>query len=119
MDDTIPPKMVSERPATHSVLLSLSVAAIALRLAQALARASIPYQIDSHEGTILASAIRGLHALPLYPAAGPLPYILSPYGPVGYWLVAGVAKATGVSLIGPRVLAIAGALVIAWLIAAV
>jgi hypothetical protein len=111
--------MVGERPATHSVLLGLSVGAILLRLWQALGRAAIPFQIDYAEGTILASAIRLLHGLQLYPTAGPLPYILSPYGPVGYWLVAGVAKFTGVSLVGPRVLAVAAALVSAWLIAGV
>ena len=65
--------MVGERPATHSVLLGLSVGAILLRLWQALGRAAIPFQIDYAEGTILASAIRLLHGLQLYPTAGPLP----------------------------------------------
>jgi hypothetical protein len=110
--------MLAERLATR-VLPGLSVVAICFRLWQALGRAVIPYQVDYAEGTILAGAVRLLHGEALYPTPGPLPYVLSPYGPVGYLLTALATKVWGLSLLGPRLLSVAAALAIALLIAGV
>ena len=108
--------MLGERPAIRAVLLGLSVCAIGLRVWQALERAVIPYQIDYAEGTVLASALRLLHGESLYPPPGSFPYILSPYGPVAYLLTAASMKVLGVSLLGPRLLVLMSAMLIAALI---
>jgi len=73
-------------------------------------RARIPFQIDYAEGTILAVAMNMLHGNPIYPAPGPFPIVLSPYGPVVYLLVALLLKAFGVSLLWPRLVVLCAAL---------
>jgi len=88
----------------NTVLLACCACAVAIRCWQAVDRARIPFQIDYAEGTILAVALNILHGNPIYPAPGPFPIVLAPYGPVTYLLVALLLKTFGVSLIWPRLL---------------
>ena len=92
------------------VLVSgLAVVGLTLRLLMACHAAAFPYQLDYEEGNILNAANRIVHAETPYPEPGSFPYILNPYGPIGYVLTALAVKALGLSLYGPRLLVVSRA----------
>ena len=104
------------RSAARAIVLVAAITA-AIRIVQACERAIVPFQIDYAEGTVLASAMRLLAGLPLYPPLGGFPYVLTPYGPVGYVLIAGAMKLLGQSLVVPRLFILACAILAALTIA--
>ena len=97
------------------LLAALAVALVVIHFGQALQRAEIPFQIDYAEGTVLAGSC-GLSRTAAVSGPGSGAMAL-PYGPVGYWLAAGVVKATGLSLVGPRCLVLGFAVMAAAILA--
>jgi hypothetical protein len=55
------------------------------------------------EGPLLGVATQVARGLSCYPDPRPIPYMINPYGPVSYYLFAGVVKSFGVNLIAPRI----------------
>jgi hypothetical protein len=89
-----------------------------VRLYFAYTRALIPFQIDYEEGNILNAGLRILHGQTPYPSPGSFPYVLNPYGPLGYLATALGIRLFGISLLGPRLLVLVSGASIALLIAA-
>jgi hypothetical protein len=92
---------------------------LAIRLYFAYKRTLIPFEIDYEEGNILNAAVRILHGQTPYPTPGSFPYVLNPYGPVGYLVAALGVRIFGISLLGPRLLVLLSGIFIVFLIAAV
>jgi Dolichyl-phosphate-mannose-protein mannosyltransferase len=69
-----------------------------------------PFQLSFGEGPLLGVAARVAHGLSCYPDPRPLPYMINPYGPVGYYLLAGAVKLLGVSFTIPRMVIVASAI---------
>lgn len=67
-------------------------------------RVALPFQVDYEEGNILNALVRITHGLTPYPDPRAIPNILSPYGPVAYYLFAIPVKLFGVSFTGPRLI---------------
>ncbi len=65
---------------------------------------TLPFQINYVEGPILAAGARAAQGLTIYPPAINIPYIISPYGPLPYFLVALCVKLFGVGFTAPRIL---------------
>ena len=104
---------------SQSVTLKIAIFAIfALTMASAWIRASLPWEMNYEEGNMFNAAVRLLHGAAVYPAPGSFPYIVSPYGPVGYLLTALAVAANGVSLFGPRLLVLLAGVGICFLISA-
>lgn len=55
------------------------------------------------EGPLLGVAARIAGGLSCYPNPHPIPYMINPYGPVAYYLFAGVVKIFGVAFTAPRI----------------
>src|SRR5579864_4897095 len=66
------------------------------------ARLLMPFEIDYEEGNVLNSGLRIVQGQALYPLPGTFPYILNPYGPIGYFVSALGIKVFGLGLFGPR-----------------
>jgi len=79
-------------------------------------RARIFHQLDYEEGNILNTAVRINHGLTPYPDPHEWPVVINPYGPLPYYLVAGVAHFSGPSFTPPRYLIITAAVLCALLI---
>ena len=88
----------------RSLLTLLVILCLAFRVRYAYLRATAPFQMDYEEGNVLNAGLRILEGKTPYPTVGSFPYILNPYGPVGYLLAAGAIKLFGISLFGPRML---------------
>ncbi len=97
-----------------AVIVALS---FAFTIRCAYERARIPFAINYEEGNILNAGVRVLHGQTPYPDPGAFPYILNPYGPVGYLLTALSLRLAGLSLLGPRLLVLLAGLGI-WLVIA-
>lgn len=80
-------------------------------------RVALPYQLDYEEGNILNAAVRITRGDTPYPPPGEAVYILNPYGPLFYELVAGLVKWFGVGFIYPRLLVVFSGVLIALLLA--
>src|SRR5438874_6183946 len=106
-------------PLAAKLFLVLTTAAcLYLSFRCAHARLLMPFEIDYEEGNILNSGLRIVQGQPLYPAVGSFPYILNPYGPVGYLVSALGIKIFGLGLFGPRLLVLSAGIAVAVLIAA-
>lgn len=79
-------------------------------------RARIFHQLDYEEGNILNTAVRINHGLTPYPDPHQWPVVINPYGPLPYYLVAGVVHFSGPSFGPPRDLIITAAVICALLI---
>jgi len=66
----------------------------------------LPYELDFGEGPLLGVAVRVARGLGAYPPATQLPYVISPYGPLPYYLAGLCVKLFGVSFTAPRVLVV-------------
>jgi hypothetical protein len=64
----------------------------------------LPYEFNFAEGPLLGVGVRVAQGLSAYPPATELPYIMSPYGPLPYYLAGLCVKYYGVSLSAPRLL---------------
>ena len=78
---------------------------------------ALPYQLDFGEGPLLGGAVRVAQGLGAYPPATQLPYVISPYGPLPYYLAGLCVKLFGVSFTAPRVLGVASGIWCAAMIA--
>lgn len=106
-------------PTTRSRILNGSVfICFCITLAAAFQRLLIPFAIDYGEGCVLDAGVLILRQSSPYPEPGSFPYVLNPYGPVGYLLTALGIKMFGLSLIGPRLLVLFAGIGICFLIAA-
>ena len=79
--------------------------------------APLPYQLDFAEGPLLGGAFRVAQGLGAYPPATQLPYVLSSYGPLPYYLGGLCVKLFGVSFTAPRLLVVASGIWCAVIIA--
>jgi len=66
-----------------------------------------PYQVDYGEGFVLGMLARMARGLSLYPPATQPPYVINPYGPVGYYVLAPIVRLFGVGFRAPRVVVFA------------
>ncbi len=66
-----------------------------------------PYQVDYGEGFVLDMLARMARGLSLYPPATQPPYVIDPYGPVGYYVLAPIVRLFGVGFTAPRVVVFA------------
>ncbi len=62
-----------------------------------------PFQMNYGEGPLLGVADRVAHGLSLYPNPHDIPYMINPYGPVAYYLFAGVVRIFGPNFAAPRI----------------
>jgi hypothetical protein len=77
----------------------------------------LPYELDFGEGPLLGVGVRVAQGLSAYPPATQLPYVMSPYGPLPYYLAGLCVKLFGVSFTAPRVLVVASGIWCAAIIA--
>jgi hypothetical protein len=77
----------------------------------------LPYELDFGEGPLLGVAVRVVQGLGAYPPATQLPYVISPYGPLPYYLAGLCVKLCGVSFTAPRLLVVASGIWCAAIIA--
>ena len=69
-------------------------------------RVPLPYQLDFGEGPLLGAAVRVAQGLGAYPPATQLPYVISLYGPLPYYIAGLCVKLFGVSFTAPRLLVV-------------
>ena len=106
-------------PLALRIFLALITAAcLYLSFRCAHARLLMPFEIDYEEGNILNSGLRITQGQALYPAPGTFPYILNPYGPIGYLVAALGIKTFGLGLFGPRLFILSAGIAVGILIAA-
>ena len=77
---------------------------------QAVYKITAPYQLDYGEGVVLAGALRVAQGQSLYPPVKGVPYVIDPWGPVLYLLLAAPARIFGASFVAPRLLSAAATL---------
>ena len=99
-------------------LALITAACLYLSIRCAHARLLMPFEIDYEEGNILNSGLRITQGQALYPAPGTFPYILNPYGPIGYLVAALGIKTFGLGLFGPRLFILSAGIAVGILIAA-
>ena len=79
--------------------------------------ASLPYEVNFEEGPLAIVAQGLVRGAPLYPIPNVLPYELSPYGPIAYYLIALPLRLFGLSFTPPRLLVVLSGMVCALMIA--
>ncbi len=79
-------------------------------IATALCKVGRPFQMNFGEGPLLASAARIAQGLSAYPPSQLPPYVINPYGPLPYYLVAGLVRIFGIGLTIPRLLVLGAAI---------
>ena len=77
---------------------------------QAIYKITAPYQLDYGEGVVLAGALRVAQGQSLYPPVKGMPYVIDPWGPVLYLLLAAPTRIFGASFVVPRLLSAAATL---------
>jgi hypothetical protein len=87
-----------------------------VRIYCAYQRACVPFELDYEEGNVLNAGLRLLQHQTLYPAPGSFPYIVNPYGPVGYLVTSLGIRISGLSLLGPRLLVLFSGVLIVLLV---
>jgi 4-amino-4-deoxy-L-arabinose transferase-like glycosyltransferase len=100
-----------------AVAVTAATVSLLLVLKATFARIHMPFQLDYEEGNMLNAAVRILHGQALYTTPGSFPYIIIPYGPLGYIVSAIGIGIFGTNLLGPRLLVLLAALASAILIA--
>src|SRR6266581_4726916 len=96
----------------QTTLLFVAIVCLSIIVHYAFARASTPFQIDYEEGNILNAGARLTHGQTPYPDPRIFPYVVNPYGPVGYVLTAIALKVFGLNLFGPRMFVLTAGLTI-------
>ena len=76
----------------------------------------LPFQLDFGEGPMLGIAARVADGQGPYPQPTQVPYIISPYGPIPYYIFAALVKLFGVSFTAPRLFIVASGMWCATLI---
>jgi hypothetical protein len=100
----------------RACLLGTTALLLALRIYFAYCRARVPFEIDYEEGNVLNAGLSLLRGQTPYPVASHYPYVVNPYGPLGYLATALGLRMFGISLFGPRLLVLASGFAIATLI---
>lgn len=95
------------------ILTCTGVLASVLNVISAVTLAGMPFEMNYEEGNILNSAVRITQGLTPYPDPHSFPNVLSPYGPIPYYLTAVAVKLTGVNLFFPRLTVIMATLICA------
>jgi hypothetical protein len=112
--------MASSQAQSHSaferVLAGLMAVSALVSLLTAMKYARYPVQYNYEEGNLLNAGVRIASGQTPYPDPHSWPLVLNPYGPLPYLATAAIIKTFGVSLTGPRILAIGCASAIAVLI---
>lgn len=114
----------SETPTAYPALLSLRVyllvaatLAVAFSFVCVYGRLHMPFEIDYEEGNILNTGLRILQGQTPYPPPGIFPYVINPYGPIGYVVSALGIKIFGLGLLGPRLLVLVSGIAVTVLLA--
>lgn len=90
---------------------------LVVRLYFAYQRACLPFELDYEEGNVLNAGVRLLQHQTPYPHPGSFPYVVNPYGPVGYLVTSLGIRISGLSLLGPRLLVLfSGVLIVPLLV---
>ena len=63
---------------------------------------NVRYELDYEEGNILNAGLVILSGGSPYPVPGSFPYVINPYGPLGYYSVAAVSELFGVGFVPAR-----------------
>ena len=92
------------------ILTCTGVLASVLNVMSAVSLAAMPFEMNYEEGNILNSAVRITQGLTPYPDPHSFPNVLSPSGPIPYYLTAVAVKLSGVNLFFPRLTVIIAAL---------
>ena len=85
-----------------------------LRVASAV---PLPFHLDFGEGPLLGTAVRVARGWGAYPQPDKAPYVISPYGPIPYYIFAALVKLFGVAFTAPRLFIVASGVWCALLIA--
>jgi hypothetical protein len=85
-----------------------------LRVASAV---PLPFHLDFGEGPLLGTAVRVARGWGAYPQPDKAPYVISPYGPIPYYIFAALVKLFGVGFTAPRLFIVASGVWCAVLIA--
>ena len=102
--------------AAEIVLLSGVIAGVLDSLRFAAYYIPLRFALHYEEGNILNAALRITRGHTPYPPVGGLPYVVNPYGPVFYYLVAPLVKWFGLSFTAPRVLVLLSGLAVGLLL---
>ena len=102
---------------TEILFLLATLLGCVVTFVRAALAAPLPYQLDFAEGPLLGGSIRVAQGLGAYPPATQLPYVLSSYGPLPYYLGGLCVKLFGVSFTAPRLLVVASGIWCAVIIA--
>lgn len=94
------------------VLLATVIAGFVDTLRFAAYYIPLRFAVNYEEGNQLNAALRIVHGLNPYPPVGGPPYIVDPYGPVFYYMVAPLVKLFGVNFTAPRLLVLASGLAV-------
>src|SRR6266704_394987 len=78
---------------------SFVVATSLLRVWQKLV---VAYELDYEEGNILNAGLIIVRGNSPYPPPGSFPYVINPYGPIGYYSVAAINAVFGVKFLSSR-----------------
>jgi hypothetical protein len=105
------------RARAETVLSVVAVACLCVIVHYAYIRASSPFQIDYEEGNILNAGNRLINGQSPYPDPQAFPYIINPYGPVGYQFTKAAIDLFGLSLLGPRLFVLVAGIAIVFLLA--
>ena len=100
-----------------TALTATAACCLAAIMCVAYMRARFPLELNYEEGNILNAGLRVLRGSTPYPDPASFPYLLNPYGPVGYILAAAGLKVFGVSLFGPRLLVLVAGVIIVFVLA--
>jgi hypothetical protein len=85
-----------------------------LRVASAV---PLPFHLDFVEGPLLGAAVRVARGCDAYPHADEVPYVISPYGPIPYYIFGALVRLFGVGFTAPRLFTVASGVWCAVLIA--
>jgi hypothetical protein len=105
------------RARAETALSVVAVACLCVIVHYAYIRASSPFQIDYEEGNILNAGNRLINGQSPYPDPQAFPYIINPYGPVGYQFTKAAIDLFGLSLLGPRIFVLVAGIAIVFLLA--
>ena len=94
--------------------LALACLVTFMRVASAV---PLPFHLEFAEGPLLAEAVRVAQGWGAYPQPDKAPYVISPYGPVPYYILAGLVRLFGVGFTASRLFVVAAGLWCAVLIA--
>jgi len=97
---------------TRLLAITIGIAFIAIVLALSIMRLAYPYEIEWMEGAMMDHVVRILDGKPIYTAPS-IDFVAWLYPPLYYYIVAAVAKLTGVGFLSGRIVSFASSVVTA------